>query len=70
MSIAPAGDVAVGPASAGADPGPACYARGGTLPTVTDACLLMGILDPHGFAGGQMELDGRPHAPGAPGHLP
>lgn len=57
VSIAPAGDVAVGPASAGADPGPACYARGGTLPTVTDACLLMGILDPHGFAGGQMELD-------------
>ncbi|MFO1400876.1 MAG: hydantoinase/oxoprolinase family protein [Steroidobacteraceae bacterium] len=57
VSISPAGDVRVGPASAGAHPGPACYGRGGTQPTVTDACLLMGILDPHGFAGGQMELD-------------
>ena len=46
VSISPAGDVLVGPASAGADPGPACYGRGGTAPTITDACLLVGILDP------------------------
>ncbi len=57
VSISPAGDVLVGPASAGADPGPACYGRGGTEPTITDACLLMGILDPDGFAGGEMRLD-------------
>ncbi|MBO0705271.1 MAG: hydantoinase/oxoprolinase family protein, partial [Candidatus Dormibacteraeota bacterium] len=43
--------------SAGADPGPACYGRGGQLPTVSDACLLMGILDAEGFAGGEMRLD-------------
>jgi N-methylhydantoinase A len=47
----------VGPESAGAQPGPACYGRGGTAPTLTDACLLMGILDPGGFAGGEMRLD-------------
>jgi N-methylhydantoinase A len=52
-----AGNIAVGPASAGAEPGPACYGRGGTSPTVTDACLLMGILEPGGFAGGEVELD-------------
>jgi N-methylhydantoinase A len=57
VSISPAGDVLVGPASAGADPGPACYGRGGSAPTITDACLLMGILDPDGFAGGEMRLD-------------
>lgn len=57
VSISPAGDVLVGPASAGADPGPACYARGGTQPTITDACLLIGIIDPDGFAGGEMRLD-------------
>ncbi|HJS94926.1 MAG TPA: hydantoinase/oxoprolinase family protein [Solirubrobacteraceae bacterium] len=57
VSISPAGDVLVGPASAGADPGPACYGRGGTAPTLTDACLLIGILDPDGFAGGEMRLD-------------
>ncbi len=57
VSISPAGDVLVGPASAGADPGPACYGRGGTAPTLTDACLLIGILDPEGFAGGEMRLD-------------
>ena len=57
ISISPAGDVLVGPASAGADPGPACYGRGGTAPTLTDACLLIGILDPDGFAGGEMRLD-------------
>ena len=47
----------VGPDSAGADPGPACYGRGGTLPTVTDANLILGYLDPDFFLGGQMELD-------------
>jgi N-methylhydantoinase A len=56
VSISPFGDVAVGPASAGADPGPACYGRGGTAPTLTDACLLIGILDPDGFAGGELRL--------------
>ncbi|HEY7623236.1 MAG TPA: hydantoinase/oxoprolinase family protein, partial [Solirubrobacteraceae bacterium] len=57
VSISPSGDIRVGPESAGADPGPACYGRGGTQPTLTDACLLMGILDPAGFAGGEMALD-------------
>jgi N-methylhydantoinase A len=57
VSISPSGDVRVGPESAGSDPGPACYGRGGSAPTLTDACLLMGILDPAGFAGGEMRLD-------------
>ena len=57
VSISPSGDVLVGPGSAGADPGPACYGRGGEAPTLTDACLLMGILDPDGFAGGELRLD-------------
>ena len=57
VSISPSGDVLVGPASAGAEPGPACYGWGGELPTVTDACLLMGILDPDGFASGEVHLD-------------
>ena len=47
----------VGPQSAGAEPGPACYARGGTQATVTDADLLLGYLDPENFLGGQMRLD-------------
>jgi N-methylhydantoinase A len=47
----------MGPQSAGADPGPACYGRGGTLPTTTDANLVLGYLDPDYFAGGQMKLD-------------
>ncbi|MBI2529509.1 MAG: hydantoinase/oxoprolinase family protein [Candidatus Rokubacteria bacterium] len=47
----------VGPRSAGADPGPACYALGGTEPTVTDADLLLGYLDPDFFLGGRMRLD-------------
>lgn len=57
VAVTQSGDIAVGPKSAGAIPGPACYQRGGTLPTVTDACLLMGILDPAGFADGQLELN-------------
>jgi 5-oxoprolinase (ATP-hydrolysing) len=47
----------VGPGSAGADPGPACYGTGGTEPTVTDANLLLGYLDPDFFLGGRMALD-------------
>jgi N-methylhydantoinase A len=47
----------VGPDSAGAEPGPACYGRGGGLPTVTDADLLLGYLDPGFFLGGEMPLD-------------
>ncbi|MBI3157561.1 MAG: hydantoinase/oxoprolinase family protein [Burkholderiales bacterium] len=47
----------VGPQSAGADPGPACYGRGGTLPCTTDANLVLGYLDPDYFAGGRMKLD-------------
>ena len=47
----------VGPESAGADPGPACYSRGGENPTVTDADLLLGYLDPNYFLGGTMPLD-------------
>jgi N-methylhydantoinase A len=46
-----------GPDSAGAEPGPACYGRGGNEPTVTDADLVLGYLDPNFFLGGQMELD-------------
>jgi N-methylhydantoinase A len=53
-----AGGLRVGPRSAGADPGPACYARGGTEPTVTDANLVLGRLDPSHFLGGEMSLDG------------
>jgi N-methylhydantoinase A len=47
----------VGPESAGADPGPVCYGRGGTRPTVTDADLVLGYLDPAYFLGGTMSLD-------------
>ncbi|MEJ2220488.1 MAG: hydantoinase/oxoprolinase family protein [Desulfobacterales bacterium] len=47
----------VGPESAGADPGPACYKRGGKNPTVTDADLVLGYLDPNYFLGGTMPLD-------------
>ena len=48
----------VGPDSAGADPGPACYGLGGRQPTVTDADLLLGYLNPDYFLGGRMKLDG------------
>jgi N-methylhydantoinase A len=47
----------VGPKSAGAEPGPACYGRGGEAPTVTDANLVLGRLDPNHFLGGEMKLD-------------
>jgi len=47
----------VGPESAGAEPGPACYGQGGTAPAVTDADLLLGLLDAEAFLGGAMPLD-------------
>ena len=47
----------MGPQSAGADPGPACYGRGGTLPTCSDADLVLGYLDAEFFAGGRIKLD-------------
>ena len=47
----------VGPDSAGADPGPACYGKGGTKPTVTDASVVLGYIDPDHFLGGRMSLD-------------
>jgi N-methylhydantoinase A/oxoprolinase/acetone carboxylase beta subunit len=53
------GVIAVGPESASSTPGPACYARGGAEPTVTDANLVLGYLNPHDFAGGTMRLDPR-----------
>ncbi len=52
-----AGTMTVGPDSAGAFPGPVCYQRGGNIPTVTDAQLVLGYLDPDDFAGGRMKLD-------------
>ncbi|MEU6561502.1 hydantoinase/oxoprolinase family protein [Nocardia nova] len=51
------GAIGVGPASAGSDPGPACYQRGGDRATLTDACAAMGILQPDLFAGGSLRLD-------------
>jgi len=55
--IDPMGLVKVGPDSAGADPGPVCYGLGGTEPTVTDADLVLGYLDPGYFLGGQLRID-------------
>ncbi len=51
------GRITVGPDSAGAEPGPACYANGGAAPTVTDANLVLGRIDPANFAAGRMPLD-------------
>ena len=51
------GILRVGPQSAGADPGPVCYGRGGEDPTITDANLVLGRLDPEYFLGGKMKLD-------------
>lgn len=51
------GMLRVGPESAGSEPGPVCYGRGGTDPTVTDACLVLGYIDPEYFLGGRMRLD-------------
>ncbi len=52
-----AGAFQVGPRSAGADPGPACYGQGGTEPTVTDAHVVLGRIDPENFLGGRVRLD-------------
>src|SRR6185436_14714999 len=52
-----AGRLRVGPRSAGSQPGPACYGLGGTEPTVTDADLLLGYLNPSYFAGGTIAID-------------
>src|SRR2546427_527837 len=52
-----AGTLKVGPESAGAQPGPVCYGRGGVEPTVTDANLVLGLLNPAAFSGGTMRLD-------------
>jgi N-methylhydantoinase A len=51
--------VEVGPDSAGSDPGPACYGRGGKLPTTTDANLVLGYLDPDNYAGGTIKVNMR-----------
>ncbi|HEY0876726.1 MAG TPA: hydantoinase/oxoprolinase family protein [Vicinamibacterales bacterium] len=55
--IDPLGLLKIGPESAGAEPGPACYGLGGAEPTVTDADLVLGYLDPTFFLGGRMSLD-------------
>ena len=55
--VDPGGQFQVGPKSAGADPGPCCYGKGGTRPTATDCQLVLGRLDPGGFLGGRLPLD-------------
>ena len=57
VRIDPGGALKVGPQSAGADPGPACYGRGGREPTVTDANVLLGYLNPQALAGGSVPID-------------
>ncbi|WP_228812696.1 hydantoinase/oxoprolinase family protein [Nocardia flavorosea] len=57
--VDPISGIAVGPASAGSDPGPACYGQGGTEPTVTDANLVLGYLDPDNYHGGKLRLEVR-----------
>ncbi|PWT89589.1 MAG: 5-oxoprolinase [Proteobacteria bacterium] len=58
------GALKVGPQSAGADPGPICYSGGGSEPTITDANVVLGRLDPDNFLGGQMRLDAEAAARG------
>ncbi len=60
VSVDAGGALRVGPRSAGADPGPACYDRGGTEPTLADACLLLGYLSTDGLAGGEIPLRQEP----------
>jgi N-methylhydantoinase A len=61
--VDPGGLLKVGPQSAGSDPGPACYGQGGVAPTVTDAYVTLGVLDPDRFLGGDLRLDpDRAHA--------
>src|SRR5207237_920167 len=57
LSFAAGGALRVGPRSAGARPGPACYGLGGATPTITDANLVLGRLNPAFFLGGEMTLD-------------
>jgi N-methylhydantoinase A len=57
VAIDDLGAVTVGPRSAGSVPGPACYGRGGTEPAVTDAFVVLGLIQPDFFFGGQMEFD-------------
>jgi N-methylhydantoinase A len=57
VHVSPVGEIEVGPESAGAHPGPACYGLGGTEPTTTDIFLLTGILDGERFAAGRYQLD-------------
>ena len=63
------GGVHIGPQSAGADPGPACYGRGGKRPTVTDCNVLLGYVDPNSFLGGEFKLDARAAAEAVEEHL-
>jgi len=63
------GALKVGPQSAGADPGPICYRGGGTEPTITDANVVLGRLDPDNFLGGQMKLDAKGAARGIAEHI-
>ncbi len=56
-SVDAMGRIQTGPESAGSEPGPACYGRGGTKPTITDADLTLGKIDPDNFAGGAIRLD-------------
>ena len=63
------GRLTVGPESAGSRPGPACYGRGGTKPTVTDANLALGRLDGEGFLGGGMRLDVAAARPAIEAHV-
>src|SRR5881227_2780595 len=55
--VDPGGLLRVGPQSAGAEPGPACYARGATQPSITDAAVVLGWIDPDYFLGGRLPLD-------------
>ncbi|MGV8872548.1 MAG: hydantoinase/oxoprolinase family protein [Rhodococcus sp. (in: high G+C Gram-positive bacteria)] len=55
--VDPGGLLRIGPESAGSEPGPAAYGRGGLLPTVTDAAVVLGYLNPHNFLGGRLVLD-------------
>ena len=57
VSIGKTGEIQVGPSSAGAEPGPACYGRGGVNPTTTDTFVMIGVIDPEHFAGGRLHLD-------------
>lgn len=67
--VDPVGALAVGPRSAGADPGPMCYRRGGTEPTVTDANLVLGRLPENALLGGEMSLDSQEAERGIRDHV-